>query len=119
MIGLSDIAEGWTDGSSYIAINRSFLAGLKMFKNGSANPSSFYALLQLIIHEVCHDSDSRANVHSPDFYRAFHDMNHEKGAKTLQYVMDRMTPARYKSITGEYEQSDTVAEITDKELVGV
>jgi len=117
-VGQSDVADGWTDGSSYIAINRGFMSGLKMFKDGMANPSAFMSMLMLVAHEMCHDTDSRDNIHSPDFYRAFHDLVSREGHVALSYTMKWMTPARYKTLTGAYESTEEVVMIaTDENLV--
>jgi len=115
IVGQSDVADGWTDGNSYIAINRDFMAGLKMFKEGMANPQSFMSMLMLVAHEMCHDTDSRDNIHSPDFYRAFHDLVSKSGNVALAQSMKHMTPARYKTLTGDYEAVEEVAIITTEE----
>jgi hypothetical protein len=68
MVGSSTGANGWTDGRTYIAIDRSFLSALKFDVRG------FVELGRLLIHELCHhEPDSSSHVHGPEFYEAFHD----------------------------------------------
>lgn len=75
MIGTSDCFEGWTDGSSYIAISRQFLAKLPFIKEDRPVIASLGHLANLLAHETCHDDNSATDVgHTPEFYRAFHDM---------------------------------------------
>lgn len=67
-VGASDIAHGWTDGESYIAINRNYIAQLSLEADGMAK------LGALMIHEYCHGApSSNTHIHSPEFYRNFHD----------------------------------------------
>jgi len=72
-IGSSDTADGWTDGETFIAISREFLRRhhLKIFDKPVI--SGIVALACLIMHEQCHDGDSTTQVHSPEFYKAYHD----------------------------------------------
>lgn len=68
-IGKSGAAEGWTDGSTYIAIERDWLR-----KNGTDMPG-FVKLGLLIAHEYCHDSESgTGHVHDDGFHQYFHDL---------------------------------------------
>ena len=67
-VGVSDTADGWTDGSTYIAIDRDFLQRV------DASYDGFMTLGLLLVHEYCHDDDSsETHVHSPEFYRRYHD----------------------------------------------
>lgn len=72
VIGLSAIANGWTDGSSYIAINRDWL------KKEGTSPGGWTAIGQLMLHEYCHDEASgEGHVHDPDFYESYHNLGFE------------------------------------------
>jgi hypothetical protein len=70
VLGDADDAEGWTDGSSYIAIARGFLKGKDV-----ASPATWTAIALLLCHEYSHGeaSTSSTHVHSPEFYETFHD----------------------------------------------
>jgi len=68
VVGVSTGANGWTDGQTYIALDRAFLAGLKFDVQG------FVELGRLLLHELCHhEPDTASHVHGAEFYEAFHD----------------------------------------------
>lgn len=70
IIGESHAAEGWTDGSSYIALSRQELE-----RKGPPSLGYFVWLAQLVLHELCHKEDNReSNVHGMEFYRDYHEM---------------------------------------------
>lgn len=67
--GESDVANGWTDGLSYVAINRKFLKALTLDNRGLTD------LGTLLAHELCHDGpDTGSHIHSLEFYEEFHDL---------------------------------------------
>ncbi len=67
VIGESDNAEGWTDGFTFIALDRKFVEGLEFSTRGIVD------LGALIIHELIHDgSDAATHDHGPEFYEAYH-----------------------------------------------
>lgn len=69
VLGKSDTAEGWTDGRSYIAINRDFLN-----RRGSGAVSDWASIVLLLGHEYQHDFDSGVgHTHDEHFYQAYHD----------------------------------------------
>lgn len=62
-VGVSDRANAWTDGVSYITIDKSYLQRF--------NPSALGVnkLMLLLAHEMAHDNDTRGtHVHGPEFY---------------------------------------------------
>jgi hypothetical protein len=68
-VGVAQGLDGWTDGSSYIVIERGFLKHLKYSKVGDIQK-----LGALILHELCHENDDQeVSDHGPDFYERFHD----------------------------------------------
>lgn len=68
MIGLSKGADGWTDAATYIAINKKFLAELKLDLSG------FVSLGALLLHECCHQTpDLDDHDHDQAFYELYHD----------------------------------------------
>lgn len=76
LIGESQTANAWTNGSSYIAFNTDFLNREKLVKNGCPNLCSLIEVAEVLLHEYCHDDDSTMTmVHSPEFYKAHHDAN--------------------------------------------
>ena len=69
-LGESTGLNGWTDGISFIAIERTFLR-----KQLTAGVAGFAALVGLLLHEYIHDNDSiGSHIHGHEFYRTFHDV---------------------------------------------
>lgn len=69
-IGISDSAEAWTDGQSYIAIERSLLRRLSLQTGFGAA-----YLLAVMTHELAHDiNTTNSHIHGESFYRHFHDI---------------------------------------------
>lgn len=67
-IGQSDVAEAWTDGKSYIVIDRDFLKRCYL-------PHGVDRLVAVLIHEMSHDVDtSGTHMHGENFYKRFHDI---------------------------------------------
>jgi hypothetical protein len=65
-IGVSDTANGWTDGSSYVAISRQYLSKQDMTVRGITNIGT------LLLHEACHqDPDTQDHDHDQSFYERF------------------------------------------------
>jgi len=82
VIGISDIAEGWTDGKTYIAVSRSFLKRCSL-----GTESGWNGLIALLCHELCHDSaDACTHEHTFDFYLAYHDMSTQKAPDAARYA---------------------------------
>ncbi|MDO8728585.1 MAG: ATP-binding protein [bacterium] len=65
IIGVSNQMNAWTDGHSYIAINRKELRGIR--------ESGPHVLVALMAHEYCHDESSiESHPHDRNFYARFH-----------------------------------------------
>ena len=63
-LGYSERANGWTNGSTYITIDRSFLKRLYL-----GSPEHVNRLMMLLTHEMAHDEDTRGtHYHGPEFY---------------------------------------------------
>lgn len=68
-VGLSDVAEAWTDGISNIWIER---RRLKLVKEGH---KGMMRLAGLLLHEYLHnDPSTGTHEHGVDFYNRFHDI---------------------------------------------
>lgn len=64
----SEAVEGFTDGESYIAVERKYLK-----INGNSHMDSFGKIKYLLVHEYCHDTDdSSGHGHTAEFYEKFH-----------------------------------------------
>jgi hypothetical protein len=69
-IGVSDTADGWTDGHSYIAIDRKFVRRLSL-----GTERDWFRAALLLAHESCHtDSSTDTHLHTPEFYEAYHEL---------------------------------------------
>ena len=80
-LGISDTADGWTDGSTYIAINQAFL------NKCGASIGGLTDLAVVAYHENCHSVDSsKSHVHDKEFYELFHTICRE----SLGYDVARM-----------------------------
>lgn len=69
LAGDSDVAQGWTDGKTFIAIDQSVLRDIL------AGQYSISFLVSLMVHEHCHEEpDQGGHIHSMEFYQRFHDL---------------------------------------------
>lgn len=67
VVGESETAYAWTDGSTYIAIERRQL-------HAADSIYGWCRIAELLHHENTHeDSTSAQHLHTPEFYRSFHD----------------------------------------------
>jgi hypothetical protein len=63
-LGYSERANAWTDGQTYICIDRHYLDRLYL-----GSPRCTNKLMMLLAHELAHDEDTRGtHVHGPEFY---------------------------------------------------
>ena len=68
LVGQSDSALAWTDGSTYVVFARNFLRGLDFDVHGLVR------LFSVCLHEYCHgEADNNSHVHSQEFYQLYHD----------------------------------------------
>lgn len=83
LAGDSDVAMGWTDGKTYIAIDQTVL------RDVLAGKHSISFLVSLMVHEHSHDEpDQGGHIHSMEFYQRFHDlMMLPYLAETLRYTL--------------------------------
>ncbi|MFL6605763.1 MAG: ATP-binding protein [Steroidobacteraceae bacterium] len=67
-IGVSDVAEAWTDGQSKVVVER---RQLNLMNYGIGG---FVGLANLLVHEYLHDcSDVGSHTHDHEFYARYHD----------------------------------------------
>lgn len=86
VLGSSDVAEAWTDSSSYIAIDKNVLKVLDQGNRG------INRVINLVIHEYLHDESSADDhAHSHEFYEKFHDVILDKyvSINTLCILMNK------------------------------
>lgn len=77
--GVSDTADGWTDGLTYIAINRKHLQLQEgnlsscLYYGYPATGFQFSMMVNILIHEYCHlDTSVGEHQHDFEFYQRFH-----------------------------------------------
>jgi len=69
-LGRSEVADAWTDGSRYIAIDIEVMR--KAFEGGMNGLTN---LLTILLHEQCHDgATSGTHDHGLEFFERFHDV---------------------------------------------
>jgi hypothetical protein len=85
-IGEAELSEGWTDGLSFVAINRTFLA------QRQPDLAGLTAVGLLLVHEACHGENSfREHDHDQAFYERFHDA---LNASLPQFLAEAVTAVR-------------------------
>jgi len=66
VLGKSESAVAWTDGSTYVAVDRDHLS------RWYANPNALMSGIMVLLHECCHDSRTDDDhVHGLEFYERF------------------------------------------------
>lgn len=76
-VGESDTRMAWTDGASYIVLERAVLQ-----KAAKLGAPGFYEALVTLVHEYCHDSqDTESHDHDLVFYRKHHDVMQYRSGK--------------------------------------
>jgi len=81
-IGISDTANAWTDGSTYIILERSFVKNLSKTWCGDLTK-----LFTTLIHELAHDDDTTdTHYHGEEFYRKFYELCCDRSNSPLQYI---------------------------------
>lgn len=69
-IGMSDTYAAWTDGSTYIAMDRDWLK-----RKATGSEAGITELFAVLAHEMAHDEETdRTHVHGEEFYRRYHDL---------------------------------------------
>lgn len=93
LIGASGCAQAWTDGSSYIALERTWLSDKRYF-SWDTEISDLFAVLT---HELAHDADTaQTHIHSPEYYENFYQIVMDKSESPMANIakfrsrLDRM-----------------------------
>lgn len=94
VIGSSDVAEGWTDGSTFIALAREWLKKHEFERFDRPCVRGLTELAFILAHEMCHDDDSEGAPHSPEFYQEVHDLCHRALAKSVDEAVRFLTPKK-------------------------
>jgi hypothetical protein len=68
-VGLSKVADAWTDGSSYVVLSRDFLAQQDFTVLGLTQ------VAHVLLHVGCHNkADMLDHEHDPEFYEKYHQL---------------------------------------------
>ena len=81
LLGRSNVAQAWTDGQSYIAIN---IDVVKRLSKDGLNAASY--MFSLVEHELAHHGDSVDAVHDEMFYSRFHDLTVKFAERRQWYI---------------------------------
>ncbi|MEX5685333.1 ATP-binding protein [Pseudomonas silesiensis] len=81
LLGKSNIAEAWTDGNSYIAVDVTIVRRLK-----SCPIRTAAYIFTLVEHEVAHQGDSLDCAHDEAFYQRFHDLALRHSEQRQRYM---------------------------------
>lgn len=105
-VGLSNSADAWTDGSTYIALNQELL------KLHTKEYEGFHKLSMIIAHELCHNSSNlKTHVHELEFYETFHNLT--IGDKYGNSAIMFLAQQSYKKWVNDMEK-ETGKELSNK-----
>jgi hypothetical protein len=80
-------------------VAREFLQRNILFEKGAPRVDSVTNALTLLVHELCHDNDSREGGHSADFYRQFHDVvSGWQFGQAVKHICNHLTPAKWEQL---------------------
>jgi len=119
-IGISGGAKMWTDGGTFIAVDRDWLKDLKIESIGD-----IVQFGQVLHHEYTHDDNNQeSDVHGPQFYEDYHDTRERVGTfldavlfcleKDYKTILNRGNKALDKAldrIDGAQEKLDKLDEL--------
>ncbi len=73
-LGASTVASAWTDGRSYVVLDRNWLKRLSLNKDGD-----ILQLFGMLAHEMAHDDNTAGtHIHGPEFYEKYYILTHNK-----------------------------------------
>jgi len=92
-LGVSDEASAWTNGETYIVIERTFLRRLNL-----QNKYKIHKLFAIMVHELSHDGDTEGtHGHTPEFDARFREII-ESDISPYTYITDFITKMRQQRI---------------------
>lgn len=114
-IGISDTAEGWTDGNSYIAFERNYLK--RRFPNSSWGAAS---MMTLAFHEMAHDvDDTGSHIHGTEFYQAYHDMTQGTALHWIGTLSSKMRTQKNEDHATEVATKEAKQEARREKKLGL
>lgn len=94
LVGESNTADAWTDGETYIALNKKIVDKL-----GGGGLMTAYEIMALVDHELAHEGDSLNAVHDEAFYARYHDLSLKHAGwrhHTIQRFLSHYSSALYQ-----------------------
>lgn len=93
-VGHSEVADAWTDGLTYIALNS------KNFRRGLDVGVEFWVeMAHLLSHEYCHhEASTGSHLHSAEFYQQYHDTAQGPFVACCMAVFPQMLKVRGRSM---------------------
>lgn len=113
LLGNGGCADGWTNGSDYIVIDRKFLQRVGTGITGWMN------IGLLLIHEYCHgEASSGSHNHSPEFYEMYHEYTHSLLGEFVTTAIGRfennLGAANRRLTRQQLKERDRVSRVGDK-----
>jgi hypothetical protein len=110
LLGNSNCAEAWTDGSSYIAIDLNIVTQLRHSPMLIASK-----IFSLVDHEICHEGDSLMDGHDDEFKNRYHDLSIAMSMERQRYL--QLWVVRYTaSLEAEGRNARTRAWMSQRNL---
>ena len=110
-IGVSDVAAAWTDGSSYIALDRTYVSNLSV-----TNVGAVLNLFTTLSHEMAHDGGSAGtHNHGPEFYEKYYDITKQTYWRNPLYHVYKFSEVMNKQRIEENRQKEDAKEMKLKE----
>ncbi len=73
-LGISPVAKAWTNGISFIALDRDWVKNLSLTADGD-----ILQLFSTLAHEMAHDKNTAGtHIHGPEFYERYYVLTHDK-----------------------------------------
>jgi len=83
-VGISDVAEAWTDGNAYIAVHRDLLKEV-----ASDGYRGMLRVAGVLLHEYLHISTSQgSHIHDLDFYENWHNIMLDQQYNTVGRIVE-------------------------------
>ncbi len=114
-IGVSETANGWTDGKTYVAFNRDYLQRHNpKYYEGAAE------MVTLAFHEMAHDTDDTgSHFHSIEFYTAYHDLTRGNALYLIGRLPDKMRNQKWQDQAQEIAEKEAKKKAQRDKALGI
>jgi len=105
-IGVSDVASAWTDGATFIALDKSWLNNIWM-----NNVGSVLKMFTTLCHEIAHDENTAGtHNHGPEFYEKYYEITTRSGLENPLYHV-----YKFSETISKYKTTERIKEEKQKE----